>query len=224
MCKKIINISGSKGGVGKSIISMCVLDYLENENSPILVESDTSNPDVWKAYKNRVKSELINLDDKDGWIKFINFCDSNKNSNIVINSAARSNEGVRAYGKMLNDNIDTLGHKLITLWVINRQRDSLELLSKYMEAIPKAEIHVVRNTYIGDPSKFELYNSSNIKKTIEERGGKTIDFPDLADRVADEIYNERLPIAEAGEKMPLGNRAELARWRSEVKKVMEAVL
>jgi cellulose biosynthesis protein BcsQ len=92
MCKKIINISGSKGGVGKSIISMCVLDYLENEDSPILVESDTSNPDVWKAYKNRVQSELINLDDKDGWIKFINFYDSNKNSNIVINSAARSND------------------------------------------------------------------------------------------------------------------------------------
>jgi hypothetical protein len=225
MSKKIINISGSKGGVGKSIISMCVIDYFESiEDSPILVESDTSNPDVWKAYKDRVKSELINLDDKDGWIKFINFCDSNKNSTIVINSAARSNDGVQAYGKMLNDNIDALGHKLVTLWVINRQRDSLELLADYMEAIPKAEIHVVRNTYIGDPSKFELYNSSNIKKTIEERGGKTIDFPDLADRVADEIYNERLPIAEAGEKMPLGNHAELARWRAEVKKVMEAIL
>jgi hypothetical protein len=125
---------------------------------------------------------------------------------------------------MLNDNIDTLGHKLITLLVINRQRDSLELLSKYMEAIPKTEIHVVRNTYIGDPSKFKIYNSSNIKKTIEDRGGKTIDFPDLADRLADEIYNERLPIAEAGEKMPLGDRAELARWRSEVKKVLEVVL
>ena len=225
MSKTIINISGSKGGVGKSIISMSVIDYFESvSDSPILIESDTSNPDVWKAYKHRIKSELINLDDKVGWINFINFCDSNKNSTIIINSAARSNDGVRAYGKMLNDNIDVLGHKLVTLWVINRQRDSLELLADYMEAIQKSEIHVVRNTYIGDPSKFELYNSSNIKKTIEERGGKTIDFPDLADRVADEIYNERLPIAEAGEKMPLGNRAELARWRAEVKKIMEAVL
>ena len=225
MNKKIINISGSKGGVGKSIISMCVIDYLESiDDKPILIESDTSNPDVWKTYKNRINSELINLDDKDGWINFINFCDKNKDSNIIINSAARSNDGVRAYGKMLNDNIDDLGHKLITLWVINRQRDSLELLAKYMEAIPKAEIHVIRNTYIGDPSKFELYNSSNIKKTIEDRGGKTIDFPDLADRVADTIYNERLPIAEAGEKMPLGNRAELARWRAEVKKAIEVVL
>lgn len=225
MSKKIINISGSKGGVGKSIISMCVIDYFEGiDDNPILIESDTSNPDVWKAYQNRIQSELINLDDKDGWINFINFCDSNKNSTIVINSAARSNDGVREYGKMLNDNIDALGHKLITLWVINRQRDSLELLADYMEAIPKAEIHVIRNTYIGDPSKFELYNSSNIKKTIEDRGGKTIDFPDLADRVADTIYNERLPIAEAGEKMPLGNRAELARWRAEVKKAIEVVL
>jgi hypothetical protein len=204
---------------------MCVIDYFESINdSPILIESDTSNPDVWKTYQHRVKSELLNLDDKDGWINFINFCDSNKDSTIVINSAARSNDGVKAHGKMLNDNIDHLSHKLITLWVINRQRDSLELLADYMETMPKAEIHVVRNTYAGAPSKFELYNSSNIKKTIENRGGKTIDFPDLADRVADEIRNERLPIAEAGEKMPLGNRAELARWRAEVKKVMEAVL
>jgi hypothetical protein len=211
MSKKIINISGSKGGVGKSIIAMCVIDYLENiEESPILIESDTSNPDVWKTYQNRVKSELINLDDKDGWINFINLCESNKNSTIVINSAARSNDGVRVHGRMLNDSIDELGHKLITLWVINRQRDSLELLADYMKTISKAEIHVVRNTYIGDPSKFELYNSSNIKKTIEDLGGKTIDFPDLADRVADAIYNDRLPIAEAGEKMSLGSRVELA--------------
>jgi cellulose biosynthesis protein BcsQ len=41
-------IGGSKGGVGKSILSMILADFLTQcrRRKIILVESDTSNPDV----------------------------------------------------------------------------------------------------------------------------------------------------------------------------------
>jgi len=38
---------------------------------------------------------------------------------------------------------------------------------------------------------------------------KALNFPDLADRVADDLYKDRLTISAAEEKLPLGNRAEL---------------
>ena len=40
-------ICGDKGGVGKSVVSLALLDRcLSREGSALLVETDTTNPDV----------------------------------------------------------------------------------------------------------------------------------------------------------------------------------
>ena len=93
-----------------------------------------------------------------------------------------------------------------------------------MSAIPHAEVHVVRNGYFGDGKKFELYNASKVRETVEGRGGKSITLPELADRVADDIYVKRLSLAAAAKSLPIGNRAELGRWRGEVRKVLAEVV
>jgi len=224
MAKRIYLIGGSKGGVGKSMVTMTVVDYLGQQGEKVLlIESDTANPDVWKAYKDSVETELVNLDDADGWINLVNLCDSKPDSVVVINSAARNNTGVSAYGETLNSTLAELKRELVTLWVINRQRDSLELLKEYMEAIPNAMIHVVRNGHFGEEKKFELYNGSKLRALVEERGGQSVTFPDLADRVSDDLYSKRLTIEAAAKELPIGNRAELLRWRGEVKKVLEGI-
>lgn len=81
-----------------------------------------------------------------------------------------------------------------------------------MDVVP-GELHVVRNTFYGEPQKFELFNNSKTKIEAEKRG-VTIDLPDLADRVTDDLYSKRLSVAKAMLEMPLGNRAELKRWRT----------
>ena len=53
-CGRIYWIGGSKGGVGKSMMTLATLDYLlEGGAKVLLVECDTSNPDVWKAIESR---------------------------------------------------------------------------------------------------------------------------------------------------------------------------
>ena len=225
MAKGIYLVGGSKGGVGKSLVTMATVDYLlERGESVLLIESDTSNPDVWKAYKDTTETELVDLDEADGWIQLVNVCDSKPDSVVVINTAARNNKSISAYGETLSSTLDELKRKLITLWVINRQRDSLELLKEFMDAIPNTMVHVVRNAYFGEEKKFELYNGSKLRATVESRGGKSLTFPDLADRVSDDLYSKRMSIAVALKEMPIGNRAELMRWRAEVKKVLETVV
>jgi hypothetical protein len=226
MAKSIYLVGGSKGGVGKSLVTMATVDYLQEDRgeSVLLIESDTANPDVWKAYKESTETELINLDEADGWIQLVNLCDSKPDSVVVINTAARNNEGVSAYGETLNSTLAELKRKLVTLWVINRQRDSLELLKEYMDAIPNAAVNVLRNGHFGEEKKFELYNGSKLRPAVEDRGGKSLTFPDLADRVSDDIYSKRMSIAVALKDLPIGNRAELTRWRNEVKKVLEWVI
>ncbi|MBR2207546.1 MAG: protein mobD [Synergistaceae bacterium] len=208
-------VTGGKGGVGKSILSMLLVDFLTQylKKKIILIESDTSNPDVGKTFVNNDDVEVIflSLDNADGWIELVNYCET-KDRDIVINFAARSGEAIKKFAGTLIGSLEELNTALITFWLINRQRDSVELLKEYMEAV-QGELHVVRNTFYGEPHKFELFNNSKIRSEVEKRGA-TIDCPDLADRVADDLYSGRLSIAKAAVEMPLGNRAELKRWRS----------
>lgn len=208
-------IAGGKGGVGKSILTMLLADYLTQylKRKIILIESDTSNPDVGKTFVNNEYVEVISLslDDADGWIELVNYSAASE-KDIVINSAARSIDAIQKFAGTLIGSLEELNRTLDSLFVINRQRDSIELLKRYMDVVP-GELHVVRNTFFGSPEKFELFNNSKIKAEAEKRG-VTIDCPDLADRVADDLYSNRFSIAKAAVEMPLGNRAELKRWRS----------
>ncbi|MGA7122146.1 MAG: hypothetical protein WBY94_18730 [Polyangiaceae bacterium] len=69
-------VGGSKGGVGKSMMTRAMLDYLiEQRSNAVLVECDTSNPNVWKAHREQVEAVLINLDDAYDWIHLVNTCD-----------------------------------------------------------------------------------------------------------------------------------------------------
>jgi hypothetical protein len=218
-------VGGGKGGVGKSFTTIALVDSLEQAGVKVLViESDTSNPDVWKMYKDQIETRLIDLDDANGWIDLVNACDEFKDHVVVINTAARNNKGVVAYGETLNSTLAELGRELTTLWVINRQRDSLELLKEYRDALPGTKVHVIRNGYFGDEQKFELYNFSKTRETIESEGGKSLLLPDLADRVSDDLYSKRLSISRAMVELPIGNRAELSRWRRDAARMIGEVI
>ena len=222
---KLYFVGGSKGGVGKSFMSIAMCDYLTQslKKKITLIESDTSNPDVGKIYSKdeSIDFKSLKLDSADGWIELVNICDGIK-TDVVINSAARANEAITDFSGTLTGSLDELKMELVSFWVINRQRDSIELLKKYMEIVTVGPLHVVRNTFYGEPAKFELFNASKLKGEVEKRGA-TIDFPDLADRVADDLYSKRLTIAQALADMPLGSRAELKRWRNVIWSALSSI-
>lgn len=223
----IFHITGFKGGVGKSLVSMSLVDALRQDNIDcLLIDADTSNADVYKCYHNTITCKDIDLDIAEGWIDLVNLCDDdeNKNHSIVINGAARNNTGVINYSNILVSALPELKRNLITFFVINTERDSVELLLDYCEALPGQIIHVVRNTFFGDERYFEDYNKSNIRKDIEKSGGLSLNFDKLAKRVSSELYSGRKPIETASVGMPLGNRAELIRWRSLCKSMFDEVL
>lgn len=218
----IYYVSGDKGGVGKSIVTLSLMDYLRQQQQAILfIETDTSNPDVWRCYEHTIgmESKLLLLDQADGWIALVNHCADFPDHTVVVNTAARNNLGVTAYGATLHRALPDLERDLIALWVINRQRDSLELFRRFQKELPAAHLHVLRNLHWGSEEKFALYNSSPMPHMIAERGGCSLNFPDLADRVADNLFSDRYTIERALTELPIGNRAELRRWRKECEKV-----
>ena len=86
------------------------------------------------------------------------------------------------------------------------------MLLKFDATFPNAIVHVVRNGHSGPPEKFTLYRESQVRKAVEAQG-QSLDFPDLADRIADELRSQRLSIPKAAKTMHIGERAELLRWR-----------
>lgn len=210
----IIIVSGSKGGVGKSLTTMALLDYFSMNHKLVkLIDADTNNPDVWRCYGRTAEGEVLDLEDVDGWIRLVNLCDASPFKTMVLNTPAQSNAPVKKYGQILIDSLRELERPLITLWVVNRQRDSLELLKDYMDHVSGGVIHVVCNGYFGDEKKFELYRDSSIREAVTELGGKSLFLPDLADRVTDELYGKRTTLSEAAQLLKLGDRTELQRWR-----------
>jgi hypothetical protein len=215
MNEPIIIVSGSKGGVGKSLTTMALLDYfLLNHKYLKLFDADVNNPDVYRCYGQQADGEVLDLNDVDGWIRMVNLCDASPYKAVVVNTPAQSNMTVSKHAPILLDSLAELARPLITLWVINRQRDSLEMLKDYMDYMNGGMIHVVCNGYFGEAHKFELYKSSPIRETVKALGGKSLFLPDLADRVTDDLYGKRTTLAEAAQQFKLGDRAELQRWRA----------
>ncbi len=222
----LVLVSGSKGGVGKSMVSLALTDHLLERNKPCrLLDSDTSNPDVSKIYAGLVPSSNPLLEEPEGWMDLLNECEQFPESAIVVNMAARSNRAVAAHAGLLQQALTAkeLGRQLVVLWIINRQRDSLQLLHEFLQTLSEATVHVVRNGYFGDERQFELYNGSRIRETIEARGGKSLTFPNLPDRLSDRIYSERLTITAALENLPLGDRSALFQWRASAARLFEEI-
>ena len=79
MSERIYIVGGSKGGVGKSMVSLALIDYLLNNGKTVLlIETDNSNPDVHKALGASVQSRIIDPDEASGWVSLVNVCDEMK--------------------------------------------------------------------------------------------------------------------------------------------------
>jgi hypothetical protein len=224
MSNTIFLVGGGKGGVGKSLMSMALLDFLHTMGRrPFLVETDTSVPDVFKSYGEAVGGEPVNLDEREGWIDLVNLVESRPESTFVINTGARNQTGISNFGRTLSKALPELDRALVVFWMIDRKRESLELLADFRGAIPEAEVHVVRNMYLGAEKKFELYNGSKMKAEVESRGGRSLNLPELADRVTDAMNKGRLTIEKALGELSLGDRMELERWRDDCKAMLSEV-
>ena len=226
--RPLVYVSGAVGGTGKSMVAMTVLDYVQHDlNERVaLIETDTANPDVHKAYRSEIEHTFaLDLDRRDGWIELLNVCDNHPGHWIVVNGGARNLAGVREYGSALIPSLDTIGREFRALWVIGPDRDSVELLADYLDTMRDGDdrvgtLHVVTNAGRSDEREFEVYQGSKTATAVAAAGGRVIHVPTLALRVADDLRNRRLSIARALKEMPFGHRVELERWRREVHRAL----
>lgn len=220
--------SGVKGGVGKSMMALALVDYLafELEKPVLLVDTDTGNPDTWRCYKKiddkRVLAKLIDLAHSNGAAEVIDAAEGHSDRVVVINGSARDQEPTKRY-------VDTLRHVsdigLVTFWLINEQADSLRYLEWFFrESEQPGLVHVVKNAKLAGEMQYARYNQSTLRKDVEAAGGRTITLPVLANRVADLMFSKEQPVHVLASGGQVGNRAEMCRWRHEVRIILGGVI
>jgi hypothetical protein len=218
-------VGGSKGGVGKTLFSLALIDFL-GEKNVALVETDTSNPDVHKVMKNRVKqASTIALDEKEGWLDLIDVIDESNDAPVVINTRAANNVEISSFGDLLIEASQMIKRPIVVFWVLNTDRDGVALLKDFMQQYGHNSnilIHVVLNLKYGEVDSF-VFLGSETEKLVVSQSGLTITMPALADRVRTKIYNERHSIAQVSDEGSLGNRIEAQNWRKTMKVELEKI-
>lgn len=218
---KIVVVGGGKGGVGKSTVTIGVVDMLITRGEQVvLVESDDSNPDAYKALNGLTTCEICNLDTEEGYIKLCNLIEEHADAYIVLNTAARSTAGIIKHGGILVDTARELKRDLVMLWPINRQRDSLELLSEFLDTNEGYQAtYAIKNTYFGEPSKFARYDNSKTKGRVTA----TVNFPELNDLLSDKLNDKRWSLSNA-EGLTIAERSVLQRYRNAIQDALGELL
>ncbi|MDR1510110.1 MAG: hypothetical protein LBS53_10765 [Synergistaceae bacterium] len=220
----IFYVGGGKGGVGKSLVSMTLVQFLIDkygESKTIhLIETDESNPDVGRVYKGRIPVSAALLDENEkGWILMSELIETSSDTLYVINSAARSNMGIRKNGRNFTAVLESgkVPYNFVTLWPINRQKDSVELLEDFLNHVSFGPVYPIRNEYFGEPDDFTLYakyfGESNL---LRSRVVKILDFPALADIIADDFYTGGRTIPETADSLGAFAAQSFLSWRNQV--------
>jgi ATPases involved in chromosome partitioning len=216
----VFYVGGSKGGVGKSMVSITLIQYLidrfAGEKNISIIETDNGNPDVWRIYNNKLPVGLFSLDeDQKGWQSVADLIERTKNTLFVINSAALSNVGMEAHGRDFSTFLDEISDRcdFVTFWVLNRQKDSVLLLEDYLKVMGTGKLFVVRNNYWGPPEEFGLYkNMRDESEHIRIRVDGELDFPSLSDLVADEFYTGGRTVPETMNHLTMFGRISFKSW------------
>ena len=209
-------IVGNKGGVGKSTYARILIELLQMAGFEVtIVEADRGIPDVGLTFG---VTTAFNLHTPNGFLDLVNrLGEADAASPVVISTPGGLLERAAEDGKSFFDALgsleDMIGRRVCLTWVIDNKRDSVESLSGFLRTAPgKLRIDVVKNLHFADVAGFELFDRSKTRAAVIARGGRILEMPALAERIAATMTNKRLTIAKAKAELPLGERIELLRW------------
>jgi hypothetical protein len=233
MQNTIYYIGGSKGGVGKSIITTVLVQFLLDrygEKKTIhLIETDESNPDVGRIYSGKIPVTPLVLDEREtGWITFFELLEKSENTLFVVNSAARSSRGIEANGENFSLALQdqSVPYELVTFWPINRQLDCVNLLTDYLRVIRYGPVFTIRNTYWGEPKDFLIYdsmiNKAKNKELAQARIPGVLDFPSLNDLITLQFYSYGKTLPETAGKLNVFMRQIFLSWKNKAYEMFES--
>jgi hypothetical protein len=185
-------IGGEKGGVGKSLVSRVLAQYLIDHQLPLLgFDTDRSHGSMLRFYADYTSPTVIDqYESLDG---IIESGLEQPDRNIVVDLAAQTHQ---LLARWVEDSglLDLSGEMGIGLkyWhVMDSGQDSVDLLRRLLDQFGgRLDLVVVLNQVRGET--FDLFDASGLRSDAEAYGAKIIDFPRLADTTMQKIDGQSL--------------------------------
>jgi hypothetical protein len=106
---------------------------------------------------------------------------------------------------------------------MNRQKDSVTLLEDFLKHITCGPVYPVRNQYFGESDDFTLYAKYlGESSLLRSRVTKNLDFPALADIIADDFYTGGRTIPETEGSLGAFAGQSFLSWRNQVYTMFES--
>lgn len=219
--KRVIWITGSKGGTGKSTFARGLLDILLSDGiKAVAFDGDPDNAQLFRYYNNAdVDVTRIPLKKRNGVDAIFDELEKAKASVILVDVPAGSGSvlvGLEDEGGFLSA-ISDCGYHLTVVSVLSRIKDSVNQLKLAMEITDGYDAaHVaVKNLYYGDADKFRFLARSKTKQRLLESGGTVVEMRDLFDDTYELVDDADLPFLAAvktGSGLPSADVRRIKQW------------
>lgn len=217
--KRMILVTGNKGGTGKSTFSRGLLDvYTHLGLSCHAYDSDTQNPQLFRHYDKSIGVSRIDIALRGGADVLLDDLEQSKAAVVLVDLPAGSGNSFEHYERdvQLISSASELGYRLTVVSVLSRVKDSVNALRLLMEFCgDRVDYIAVKNLHFGEADKFKRFDQSKAKVQFLTLGGVEIAMPDLFDDTYDVIDEKDLTFRYAvGEQSPLSraNRSRMHQW------------
>lgn len=227
MNKQIVITLGDKGGVGKSIYAMLVVDYALNCGQPtVLVEGDNNIGDVAARFRGvaGVTTLSVNLDtsgaDAENAVnKLYSEIETTDDDFIVLNTPANASKALDLHADLIAAVSAELGYSVRVAWLLGPAAESAILANKSaMAAVADKRIAVINRgltASAGDDHYAWLASHSADRQRWLENSGAEGELPLLLNRVAGPVKNmpgRFTELAQPGSQLNVISRSSLWRW------------
>lgn len=203
--KRIFVVHGDKGGIGKTEAAKRTAAAMIQAGRPLaLVDGDNKNPGLHLAFKDSgADVHCINVMKPDGLDEMFEVI-AEAPGDVLIDLPARGSD---VTAKMTSSEasknsfdlqliLDEIEAEITIVFVIDQTRPPLVALRDELASLPRPVKWIVVKNH-RDERPFDLFESSQVKKDLEDRGAPIIDMIRLPPSVTDIMENSGLNLLSA---------------------------
>ncbi|PZO18181.1 MAG: hypothetical protein DCF25_10145 [Leptolyngbya foveolarum] len=228
--KRVLWVTGGKGGTGKSTFARGALDaLLAAETNVSAFDGDLGNPQLHRYYQNIGQGVTRTLlAQRDGGDHILEAMEDQQPDVILVDVAAG---GTQILMRLQDESLflssaEELGYGFTVITVLSPIKDSVQMLKEAMDITQDHNVQhvVVKNLHFGPEEDFELFDASSTKQRFEASGGIVLTMRDLLSKTYGAIDKDNLPFSTATQKesgLPRGDRNRIKQWLTDFQDQMK---
>ncbi|ABM40233.1 nucleotide-binding protein [Polaromonas naphthalenivorans] len=229
--KNYIYVTGGKGGIGKSFVSMLVADYMATKEQVLLIDTDMTNSDCNAVYKDKKQSTIecnvqqLRSEDTSGQVDTSGLLSTFNVDRecVVVDAPAGDTVLLANAGSMINEMCQEYKAKSVIVWLADSgDQNAVNGLNAVFEQIKNVDLILIVKNFKSS-TDFDLLDKSNtLTKFKSLPNCHVVDFPKIAARITKRVRTDKNSFVEMiSENTPIGDRVEARRVRSLMHKVFE---